>query len=76
MQTNYQFHVPTEADRTWLTETMTAGLFTPDNAINYGIWDGSSTSVTYPLRFSRIISRVSDNARLYKASVRLFGVNL
>ena len=49
MQTNYQFHVPTEADRAWLAETMTAGLFTPDNAINYGIWEGSSTSVTYPL---------------------------
>lgn len=64
MQTNYQFHIPTEADRSWLTETMTAGLFTPGNAINYGIWDGSSTSVTYPLRFSRIISRVSDNARI------------
>lgn len=64
MQTNYQFHIPTETDRSWLTETMTTGLFTPDNAIEYGIWDGISTSVTYPLRFSRIISRVSDNQRI------------
>lgn len=64
MQTNYQFHIPTETDRAWLAETMTAGLFTPDNAIDYGIWDGSSESVTYPLRFSRIISRVSDNQRI------------
>ena len=64
MQTNYQFHIPTETDRGWLTETKTTGLFTPDNAIEYGIWDGISTSVTYPLRFSRIISRVSDNQRI------------
>lgn len=64
MQSDYQFHIPTEADRQWLTETMTAGIFTPDNAIEYGIWDGASASVTYPLRFSRIISRVSDNQRI------------
>ena len=73
MQTNYQFHIPTESDRDWLTATMTAGLFTPDNAIDYGIWDGASTSVTYPLRFSRIISRVSDNQRIAWALSKIVG---
>jgi len=64
MKENYQFHIPTEDDRAWLEETLTNGLFTSDDAIDSNNWDAVTASATQPLKFSRIISRVSDNTRM------------
>ena len=64
MKDDYQFHIPTESDREWLTETMTTQLYTPDQAIEQAEWDGVSSDPASPIHFSRIISRNSDNARI------------
>lgn len=64
MKDDYQFHIPTESDREWLTETMTTKLHTVDEAIQGAEWDGVSSDPPSPVKFSRIISRVSDNTRI------------
>ena len=64
MKDDYQFHIPTESDREWLTETMPTQLYTPDQAIEQAEWDGVSSDPASPIHFSRIISRNSDNARI------------
>ena len=64
MKDDYQFHIPTEWDRAWLTETMTTELYTPSQAIEQAEWNGISPDFVSPIKFSRIISRNSDNARI------------
>ena len=58
MKDDYQFHIPTDSDRTWLSETLTTKLYTVDEAIENAEWDGISSDAPSPVKFSRIISKV------------------